>query len=1263
MADTSIPHSNTTKNDNKRDIAESAVFDAALTPPDFTTLGLPSVWRPAFEWAVKNNVVTELFLVANATCTQDMPIAIGTFHSFISSDDNYQLIQEWSLNEKAAMPLRPLSEAAVRDAHIFTEFPPLSTERAAARQFHGKLESHYLIALLTENLPSISQADRKWLNTLRLWVLTHAINRAFQDNFQDNWLRQVASKLRMACANDEDWRNLFLSLKLSTTDFDEISRGLMKGVELLLTSKKKAKLSPAARQLLSAIVKVSNREHAKDDRNSDARNPIPLPSTQYQGNLLPQQVTWSISEEENSDFANSQWIAADEEIAENVIQYDVDSEQSFTHQRLQGNSILLYCTEELQYLPYSWNKLNHIERDQIERWVKESSASDRPELRCLSSIVWSALYLGRSLRRTLDINIMQGIDKDWGLNPESMSFTRSPPRRVPGWKPESSAHLSWITPTADKQTLSIPTPIEVILKNRIEMCGTPQCIGDLWDANWSVTAEQLLRTELLTIAPRVTGSMFASDLPQRIFQSSRDQTFSRLISSHPQTALPGACAYSSWSTDQVSSALNGNVPDLPIEIGNSENAMGSLLDPIEALLKDSIERAANELEKIRSSKNPIAFHNAYSSYLSVALLAATGGRPIHDPFESKNHFDFKEQFVYVSDKASSGLRQARIVPLPNEMCCMIQEDYLSHLLCLARHVEGINPKLAADIQNLVTGSDSKSMPFLFLLSEDSQSWRSVSEREILSLGIFDWPLPLNHFRHRLSRQLRKNAVDPEVIDSILGHAETGTATHGDFSFRVWADDMKLARPATEAAFGSLGFIRIRGDIPDSMKIVSSASYESSNEGKTEFGAVARERKRQKRAKEVIADAQLQITQFLGVRTLSDLSDVEIDELSKQLLFSRNGMPHANGPLKYRVLLKCIEREWNNKGKKVKLPRRYQFIPEEITPFSPGAPGALALFQKIQDLRSSIQKINIGRTNRLDSVVIATVLLCIENNIADKTLLTDILHFRNFRIVIMKNIPYLEYSVELNTQENRESDIPTKRYQLSSKAASLLDHPWKKTQSAPTNIPDTLLPISVTLTEAGRMSSDINAQSLIIALADLVDQVNIINKPGILAGYLAGRVQSYSLLWRDWARLELKYSIHTKVVSDDTEASSNENIASLISTSAATTIPFGTPLISLQQNARTFLDEIRRLLHSQKLKSNNAISYADRTKLARNIQDILDKYDGKISTTIQFLVRWINSKLFKKIAGDLIRLSTILRVKQRPILSTSQRPIVSTFSAF
>lgn len=992
---------------------------------------------------------------------------------------------------------------------------------------------------------------------------------------------------------------------------------------------------------MHALINVARKEHAQDDPNGQASWPIiPIPDLLGPRDAHTfQPTTQPLAEDVDGRLGNPQWLSSNDESIKSFIQYDVDGEQSFTHQRLQGNSIILYNTEELQYLPWTWNKLNALERQQIEQWFKDTRKSN-PELRLLSCIIWMALSLGRSLQRTLDIRISIDAGKDWSFNPETLMLARLPPRREPGWHPRTFDQEKWITPPATTQAITLQAEVGSILTERHKECVGSDCIRDLWDVRWADSPSHLFTQELMKIAPRITAGMLANSLPQHLFEISGDQTFARLMASHPQTALPGACAYSSWSTSQIAQAMPGNIVFMNVPENTHDNAMGSLLDPIESLLINSIRSATEKLGALRNGDDLVAFHNSYTAYLIVALLAATGARPIRDPFESLSHFDLNEYFVYISDKSGNEIRQARLAPLPSELCKIIEDDYLHHLSLLAKHLEGTNSTLGGEISNLVSGIAKSAIPFMFFLARNALTWKSIGESEIIALELFDWPLPLNHFRHRLARKLRKRSVDPEVIDSILGHAETGSSSHGDYSFRVWADDMRLARPSIDASYGSLGFTRIRGWSGKSPGI--SNAQPARDAGNQEFGAVAREEQRRKRFIAAIRDADFQIREFLKQRALSDLTETEIDLLSRKLLFRPDGMPHQSGYLKYRVLLKRIEREWKRQGRKVKLSRRYQPIPDERTPFTTAAPGALALFKEIEGQLFALPDAHVNKISLRDAAVISTALLCLENRISSKELLADIMQGRNFRLVSLKNTPYLEYVKDLNA---KKADVPTKRYRLSDRTALFLDRLLASRHSAQQTltIPGSLIPISRILERAGKLSLNAEANDLINSLANIVDQVNTITLPGILAGYLAGRIQSYSLMWRDWARLELGYPIQITYTPGDEELNDiTEVLASPISSTAATTSPHDIGSGALHLNAREFLKEVSKLLADYQSSPRTARSKVSRKDMARDIQDVIEGYDGKISTAIQLLGRWINSLLFRKGKCDLIQILSIER---------------------
>jgi len=101
------------------------------------------------------------------------------------------------------------------------------------------------------------------------------------------------------------------------------------------------------------------------------------------------------------------------------------------------------------------------------------------------------------------------------------------------------------------------------------------------------------------------------------------------------------------------------------ELGDNQsdhNALGSRLDPIESLLRTEIRLAGIRTLR-RRRQGIVAFHNGLTSYLTVALHAATGVRAVRAAFESLSDFDLEQRFVFISDKASGSSRDGRLVPV------------------------------------------------------------------------------------------------------------------------------------------------------------------------------------------------------------------------------------------------------------------------------------------------------------------------------------------------------------------------------------------------------------------------------------------------------------------------------------------------------------------------------------------------------------------------------------------------------------------------
>lgn len=1198
--------------------------EIGYAPPDFATLALPQEWLPAYKWAVNNQVLEELIAIINVTQLQDSPVAFGTVASFLAHDNAISLLTEWQEFEPAAVPLHRFSLAIIRNPEILRKYTPLTIAKSASSEFRTETKQKYLTALLAEHPASTSPEETEWLNTMKLWLLVHAMDRAKLGNVQDILIRSVSTQLRLACKSAGNWRNIFQQLRSQSHDFDGISAGIRRRAQALQEKNQKNPLSGTERPLIKAILEIDDGKEARDPKTLQN---VKLISFAWPRNdaVRPHAPTEEIEQYgDESENKSNKWIQSPQADDGGFTESETDQTQSYTHQAIQGNGLLLQCIEDLQYLSYSWSHLNPTEVALLEKWIAQGWNSNQPAIQYLTLITWTALHLGRSLKRTLSIALSAEFKSEWCFNPGQFEFCRLPPRRTPGWHPTSNQEAEWVSQSSPRQAISVPVEARDFIEKRLRnMRSAPLTLGDLWDSEWGEAPEKVFRKEIASILPRVTGGMLGSHLPQIAFKKSGDSTFARLLGSHPQTSLPGACAYASWSSREIAPYLQ--LPE--DQASHDDNAMGSRLDPIESLLCAAIKGATARVEQLRIQDDVVSYHNAYVAYLVVAIIAAAAARPNRDPFEKLAHFDFDEAFVYISDKVSGSLRQGRLVPLPVEICTMLREDYAAHL----RTLGNIFPHLATPIQELLSGNVSAPLPYFFLLTDDGKDWKSVSETEIAKLGLFDWPLPLNHFRHRLAKRLRGHGADPEVIDALMGHAEAGTATHGDFSLRVWKKDIEGIRPAIEAIYSSLGFVRIK---PVHSVSTTSSSGKLSPIPSRLFGAALREKERRASLRESIEDANSQIENFIGNRSLSELSEEEVDALSRKLMFKSDGMPHPRGQIKYRILIKLIEREWRANGKRVKVSKRYQAIPEDTSPFTEHAPRALAKYQRLKEVCASISSADCRKRPYGDAAVVGSFLLCVENQITNLGLLNDVLHGRNFRLVSADAKLYLEHSKVLPKER---IDCPVQRYRISERTGRCLDRVLSSKKTIAGNAPRGLFEFAQIL----GLENSATSSSMLAAITKIIDQVNVMTMPGIVSGYLAGRVESYSLPWRDWARLELGYPISTPT-SQNTKVDTAAQ-ETLLSVSAAAHFPHPAHVETnvMLEAARKLLENISAIIRSSD-SSDRGYSIEARKKTARQIQDLIELHAPNVSSTIQLLCRWICTLLFRKNRGHYIRTRSISR---------------------
>lgn len=858
-----------------------------------STYGLNDDWRLAIELSEKFDCLHDLFLLIDTLLIHKKVSTLGSVLKVISTPDVNQLLGTWAPNNQVASHLYKLSSVVQHNQHLFDVYIPLTDQEAASRQLRNELQTHYMLAVLLERVPPGGNTERAWFESLRIWLLVHAMQRARHGNCQDDLLRTAADHIRLAAANMSDRLKTLQALRSPAEDFDSLNNQIIFKEDRLPNKKE---LPPTAYDFLNTLVKVAKGDHkSKQGQGSFTLLHKGLVSGKTAISHAPLVTKLPWSQVEDDGTVELELIDGEEDEG-NIATVPVDSDDSYELQRLSSGSVLLQAVEEAQLLPWSWGRPNPLETRMLEGEVRRLVASSNPADQLVGAFIWLALRTGRSLRRVLSFQVSPTINPEWTIDPQSMELRRSVPMRTNGWVPSGVAEESWVRPVAEMNRISIPQQIGDIIGKRISASPVSQWLWELWDASWPTDPEKHFRAMMKERLPRLTPGMLGGVLPQQCYQGAKDEVLARMLSAHPQSGLPAACAYANWTaSDPALKAFRYKDDEGWLE--TQPIVMGSRLDPIEHHLVAAVSKFTSKLKHDQAELGVVASHNFSTIYVLMMLFAATGARPVRDPFESVLHFDFEEHFVYLDDKAIETGRNARLVPLPVRLSNYIKQHYMAHLRSLGRLLQEANPSLAAEISAMAEERPSGRMPFFFLLEEENGiAWTSVTGNSVMNMGLQDCPLPPNLFRQRLDKQLRRRGVDSEIISGIFGHADAGSESYGDFSTRVWSEDASFVRNALTEAFDALRFellpIAIRGTVR------RRSATPGQSDAPVLFGAAAREQARLRFNLNAVRLASMEIEDFLDKRQLSQLGQNEVDDLSRKMLFYSNGLPRRNGAIRY-----------------------------------------------------------------------------------------------------------------------------------------------------------------------------------------------------------------------------------------------------------------------------------------------------------------------------------------------------------------------------
>ena len=1029
--------------------------------------------------------------LVDTTLVADHPLALDTVLNFVSNQTTLRHLISWKECTRGAQELCWLGSALI-DLHPLYAPTSLSTSKPARAHFRGSLDKHHLLALLTEHHLGSEQDPFQWMHQLRSWLLVQAYTRNSRQIRLDENIRTVARSMLLGCDQDTQWLGLFFKLQHNRPprSFSELNLRLAEKARSLLTSKNTL---PKEKATLAAIIQIST---GQDKEAKDAQL-IPAPisvSKSAKGNIELSQ-SFVFDEETDADdiaYANPSL---------NLIVQETPENYSPAQRLLSTQTVLMANREQIQFLPWSWQRPNIFEIRRLDKWIAttlstESVASPKA---IATTIIWVARTLGRTPARTLGITIDNQPGDEWTLCRSTARFLRTPPMRKAGWRPDERSR-QWVLPSASEITVTPPDQVRLVLMHALQNIPAAKTLRDIWPSQTTKAAELEARATLKEICPRLSGAELAEVLPQHVFEEHHDAVQARLLASHPQSALAGAHSYAQWSLETVTRLLSPNSPpnakDTARIIG-----LGSRLAPLESELRQAIRTSSKYVMETRKRGDPIALHNAFTAYVAVALLAATGSRPIRSPFESIRYFDLNEEFVFIDDKQEQSLEQSgRIVPLPSGFATFLQKRYLPHLHGLAIHLREKAPALATELFLTAGQQPSGRMPFLVFINA-SNEWIEISPSALYRYADIDWPLPTNLFRHRFANQLRVFGVDAEVVEGLMGHAEWDNHTWSYTSIRSWADDVGHAQSAIDQAFRSLRFRPLRGLSPHG-ELSTQTTTEHLEE--LQFGAEARRRERMRRFRSTISEAKFTTQAFLSGRKLGDLTPAELDELADRLTQYENGLPIATAGIRLAYLLRQLHKLERNSGTRRRPSKERLIVVNTPSLFSDRTPNSIAKYSNLILALDSIEPTSLSAQR-----LIAVVEMCLRSRVSDLKVLFDVAANRNFRLITIGNRHYLESGTF-----DDENETCVRRHQITSRCAKLLSATAQlKPIIGTSKVPRELHLVSELLKTPTNTVIDFLGE-----IANIVEQANVLTLPGVVCGVLSGKTQTSPLGWRDTVRL-------------------------------------------------------------------------------------------------------------------------------------------------
>jgi hypothetical protein len=1174
-----------------------------VTEPLDATFTAPTKQAPATkldllaDWATQNGVAHQLALVLHACDAREL-FQVSAVLQFLVLPSAVAVMRDWLSAESDWTDLVTLSDHLLAAPHILTLFPPLPRGKQLGKQWKGKVSTSRIPLCLASRHPPRQLGLSVFFEQLRVWLVIQGFKRSRESHPRmeghDVRIRDVADRLRLGAERQRSRQVLewIQELQCAPEDDEALSR-------LLIWRTGESKATGDRRSFFLKLCAIAENEHRPSKQGEEERPPA-----------LERLHAWAdahrpVSSQDVAEAPDATQLSADpDELPEDV------AGSPWVTRVQSGRGLRILSVEALQFLPWSWHVPTPFEQSKLWTMLGRWHASNDPALQALAFQTHVAILTSRSLTQAEHLRISVEPQEDWTLSPDGGTLHRLPPRPVERVKAQPS-WMNLLRPLATSMRFDISK-----LRPSVSVWpSNPKSLQEVWHR---VSPEQSARAlfsqecaadrDLLRLTSRSLEYVFAA----KIYEASRDGVLAQLLSSGYRTAFGGNCAYPSWTIAAVRRACL-TVPCTFEVIGpDGANGAGSELDPRDEELRKRIVTAANRIGHLaREPHSWIAHHNAVTTYVLAALFASTGARPVTDPFESPSDFDWDRQRVFVTDKVSPG-HAGRLIPLP-ERAYKLLLHYRAHLAVLAGHLPAPARLLKDEIEQLAAGKPSRRLPFFFFLREDTFGWYSVSEATLNAQGAFEWTLPWNVMRHRLAIRLRSAKVDPELVDALLGHADRGVLTHGDYSVRCWKADMDELAPALAATYDALGF---RSTLSFARVVQFDSRLAVDTEQLMQDEAFGNHRREIRRRRELHKQWHIVFRLYqkaLNRRKPEELDSNEWASLVKEVR-TRDGIhPHPHAVWRYnrlRDFLGCIARV-----RPLRLGRAFAAEREMRPAFRASAIGCE---KKLRVLRvwfagapchPQLSKLRVS-----ELVALAVLDIVLYSRVTYWPLLRDVLSRRNCRMVVKDGKTFVEHHRMLDGDD----EAPVQRFRVSLRCAAWLDaalsaRPLETERYALRSRWRSKWPVA----ELGPPPTD--SIQLVKFVAEIVEQANFIEMPGLLAGYRAGRVTSNALPHATWLLEEDGLVLHDSP--DSTKTPTHTQPPTLSKALSHWVAP--KEGVDRAQAAHRMVENVRLALESFEKGRREPEHRMSRDEVADAIRSAVSRENGALSSALWCFGTWLD----------------------------------------